>query len=316
MHHNKSDKIEWLEYKSKIKQQYEISDLGRVSHILGMRVSYENKKLSIDQSIYVSEKLNLFNMIKCREKSVPESSEKLVDASENELLNDEQVKIYRGIVGSLIYASISTRPDITHAVNMLSRYMSKSGVEHMNAARRLLRYLQGSMNYGLVYQCDERLTSDIKITGYCDSDWGGDQIDRKSTTGYCVFINNNLISWNTKKQPTVALSSAEAELMAIVDVIKEIKWMEQLLSELEYKMILPIDIFIDNQSAIKMAENDVEHDRTKHIDIKYHFMKDEIKAGKIKLSWISTDKQLADVFTKALGSNQFIKIRDQMMKRL
>jgi hypothetical protein len=305
------DKQEWNGYLLTLKQTYEVSDLGRVHHILGMRINYNvNKNLIIDQELYVKDKLKAFNMSECKHFSTPETAVKLINATENELLAPDNN--YRSITGSLIYLAISTRPDITHGVNMLSRHMSKPGITHLNAAKRVLRYLQGTKSYGLHYQ-NNFTQREVNLTGYCDSDWAGDVEDRKSTTGYCVFINNNIVSWNTKKQQTIALSTAEAELMALVEVIKEVKWMKELLIELHFDVVSPIEIFVDNQSAIKMAQNDVEHDRTKHIDIKYHFIKRETEEKQIKLTWISSNLQLADVFTKALSSNLFQQHRDSIL---
>ena len=160
---------------------------------------------------------------------------------------------------------------------------------------------------------DEKM---ITITAFSDSDWGGDRDGGKSTSGYCVFVNGNLISWMTKKQPTVALSSAEAEYMAAVEVVKEVMWLQQLLEEVHYKVKQPTEVFIDNQSAIAIAKDDVQHERTKHINIKYHFVKEEVKNENIKLIYIPTEKQRADIFTKALGANLFVKFRNEMMKQL
>ena len=319
--YNKRDKNEWLQYKQQLMTKYEVSDLGRVNHILGMKVSFNGDKICIDQHVYVKEKLNEFNMHECKMMKTPEQSGvKLVEAAENEKLDDKYTKMMRGIVGSVMYASVSTRPDITHAVNMVARFMAKPGHHHLIAAKCILRYLQGTQHLGLVYQKDERMKDDgdkktVTVTGYCDSDWGGDLVTRKSTTGYCVFVNNNLVSWNTKKQQTVATSSAEAEVMASVEVVKEVKWLQQMLSELGFIVKTPTIVFCDNQSAIRISEKDVQHDRTKHIDIKYHFVKDELRSKNIEMKYISTDKQLADIFTKGLSSTVFVRLRDELMKQ-
>lgn len=165
----------------------------------------------------------------------------------------------------------------------------------------MMRYLSGTPMLGLHYGNNSSNERDVVITAYCDADWGGDKADRKSTTGYCVYVNNNLISWNTKKQPTVALSSAEAELMAIVEVVKEVKWMSAVLTEMNYNVHTPITIM----SAIKIAQHDVEHDRTKHIDIKHHFVRDEINNKHIEVKWVRSEQQVADIFTKTLSPTLF-----------
>jgi hypothetical protein len=319
--YQRCDRDEWIAYKNVMKKQYDVSDLGRVHHILGMRVTFDDKKLYIDQQVYVNEKLRQFDMDRCRETTIPEASVKLTEAKEDEVLDTNQSEMYRSITGALIYAMTSTRPDIAHAVNMLSRYMQKPGSTHLDAAKRVLRYLQGTQTHGLMYQekkIDEKQSDEkmITITAFSDSDWGGDRDGGKSTSGYCVFVNGNLISWMTKKQPTVALSSAEAEYMAAVEVVKEVMWLQQLLEEVHCKVKQPTEVFIDNQSAIAIAKDDVQHERTKHINIKYHFVKEEVKNENIKLIYIPTEKQRADIFTKALGANLFVKFRNEMMKQL
>jgi hypothetical protein len=315
------DENEWNEIKKKLKHKYEISDIGDVKSILGMRITINNNNntICIDQNNYINVKLKQFQMNQCRTLSVPGETLKMKKSDDN---NDyKYINDFRMKVGSLIYAAISTRPDITHAVNIASRYMSNPDQTHMNAVNKILRYLNESNNYGLMYKDNEininnNNDNELTIFGYCDADWGGDINDRTSTTGYCTFIDDNLISWNTKKQQTVAISTAEAEYMAAVEVTKELLWLKQLLNELNYEIKLPIKIYIDNLSAIYIAQHDVQHDRTKHIDIKYHFIKQYVEEKIIELEWISTEKQLADIFTKALGKNLFTKFRNKLMKRI
>lgn len=259
-------------------------------------------------------------MNNCKSSSTPETLDKLIkNTDKNNVENENE---YRSIVGSLIYAAISTRPDINHAVNMVSRHMHEPNASHMVAAKKILRYLKDNNELGLVYKNhnenkkNENKKNEVNIEGYCDADWGGDLDDRKSTTGYCVFINGNLVSWYTHKQPTVALSSAESELMGSTDIVKEIKWIKQILEEMNYIVKTPIIINIDNQSAMKIAENDVDHARTKHIDIKYHFIKNEIDDKIIQLKWVPTEKQVADIFTKGLGFVTYNKFKNMLVSKV
>jgi hypothetical protein len=315
--YDKRDSVEYLQYKRQLMSKYEVSDLGRVNHILSMRVVMEKDKLCIDQHAYVIEKMNEFNMHECAVMDTPESGGKLVEATDEERLIDRDVSALRSIIGSLQYASVCTRPDITHAVNKVARFMAKGSKQHLVAAKRILRYLQGTQHLGLVYQKDASMKNDgaLTVTGYCDSDWGGDLVDRRSTTGYCVFVNGNLVSWNTKKQTTVATSSAEAEVMASAALVSEIKWLILILEELGFVVNKPITVYCDNQSAISISENDVKHDRSKHIDIKYHFVHDEIVQKNIEMKYIRTADQLADIFTKGLGATVFVRLRDQLMRQ-
>jgi len=314
--HVKEDEIEYNEIINKLKNKYEMTDLGEISHILGMRVRRVDNTLYIDQKTYIDDKLKQFDMSNCKSSTTPESLDKLTKNTDKTKIENEE--LYRSIVGSLIYASVSTRPDITHAVNMLSRYMHEPNATHMIAAKRILRYLKDNSDLGLVYtnnyyNINNKNDNEICIEAFCDADWGGDLDDRKSTTGYCVFINGCLVSWYTHKQPTVALSSAEAELMGAVDVVKEIKWMQQMLHEMNYKVKTPVIVNIDNQSAMKIAENDVDHSRTKHIDIKNHFIKNEINDKNIELKWVATENQIADIFTKGLAYPTYNKLRNMLV---
>ena len=208
-----------------------------------------------------------------------------------------------------MYLSLSTRPDISYIVNKLSRYSSNPGQKHMEAVLHVLRYVKHTLHYALKYEHTEQSSSigdkhlqkrEITIEAYCDADWAADIDERKSTTGYIIFMNNCPIIWNSMKQKTVALSSAEAEYMAISAVCQEVKWIQQLLCELQYDINLPVNIHCDNESAIAISKNDKKHQRTKHIDIRHHYIRDLQKEGTIQVNWISTKDQIADVLTKVV----------------
>jgi hypothetical protein len=320
-HHD--DRNEWLNDKQKLKSKYELSELGELNHILGMKItsslsSNSTRKLIISQDSYIQDKLDLFNFDQCNTVTAPEiksSSSTSTSSSSTRSLTENEVHTYKMMVGSLIYASISTRPDITHATNMVARSMSAPSLDNLTQVKRIFRYLSGSRSLGLLYSSplSHNHQQAVEITGYCDSDWGGDKSDGKSTTGFCTKINGNLISWQTKKQPTVAQSSAEAEYMAINDVAKEIMWIRMILTELHVKIITPTIIYCDNQPAIRISKNDSDHDRTKHINIKHYYIKELINEGHIDLKWISTHHQLADIFTKGLAAPTFTTLRAQLM---
>ena len=224
-------------------------------------------------------------------------------------------KPYNSLIGSLLYASISTRPDISHAVNVLSRFLKNPGEKHWIAGKRVLRYLKGTTSFGLKYDGKTNYDDQFKITAFTDADWAGDINDRKSTTGFIIKINECVINWISKKQSTVALSTAEAEYMSISAAIQEVIWINQLMNELGFNVIKPMIVYSDNQSAIAMSNNDVHHNRTKHIDIRHHFIRDIIKQGNVTLDWISTQDQVADILTKPLVSTLFEKLRNQIMMK-
>jgi hypothetical protein len=325
----RNDRDEWKNDKRKLKEKYDLTEMGQVKQILGMRVTkLNNNSLMLDQALYVNDKLKMFGFDNAKHVSTPEvemrkmigtkimRDDSIYESDNNESdLSDSEINTCRVEIGSLIYASVSTRPDITHATNIVSRYMTNPTKMSVVMIKRILRYLAGVPHLGLIYDNKSNNSDgEVIISGYCDADWGGDLVDRKSTTGYCTFINNNLISWNSKKQRTVALSSTEAEYMAINEVAKELMWLRIILKEMNVKVKTPSILYVDNQSAIKISENDTEHDRTKHIDIRYYFIRDLISSGEMKLRWVSTGEQLADIFTKPLGGTIFTNLRDILMK--
>jgi len=195
--------------------------------------------------------------------------------------------------------------------------MSNPSQFNMTMIRRVFRYLNGKKNMGLKYDNNNNNNNNnVSISGYCDADWGSEKSDRKSLTGYCTFINKNLISWATRKQQTVALSSAEAEYMGISELVKELMWLRILLKEMNMNVETPSIIYVDNQAAKKISENDSDHDRTKHIDIRHYFIRDLINNNEIKLEWVSSNNQLADIFTKAVGRNIFATLREKLMSNI
>ena len=323
------DEEEWEKYKAEFMSVYKMKDLGDAEWILGMRVTRNRKEKSIvlDQEVYITKLLEQFNMTDSKPVSAPaDNSQRLSDAdSPITSLERKQMQYipYRSLVGGLMYAAISTRPDITQSVNMISRYMQNPGQAHWVAGKRILRYLNGTRKLGLLYDGTIQSTLDkviqngyrLNISAYTDADWGGDLDERKSTTGYIIKVNNCVVSWVSKKQSTVALSTAEAEYMAISAAVQEIKWVTQLLDELNYQQAeIPV-LYSDNKAAIAISENDVNHSRAKHIDIKHHFVREAIKMKKIRIEWVDTTKQLADINTKALNGVVFVRLRDQMMKK-
>ncbi|XP_067132609.1 uncharacterized protein [Centruroides vittatus] len=198
-----------------------------------------------------------------------------------------------------------TRPDIAHIVSHLSKYNNAFDRTHWKAVKRVFKYLKGTADVVLSYERN----GEIDIVGFCDADYASDEDDRKSYSGYCFKIGNNLVSWSSCKQTTVSLSTCEAEYVAITEASKEAIWLKSLLREVlsgELKTETTC-IFSDNQAAICLANGEGSHKRAKHIDIKLHFVKDLVSEGKIKLKHISTENMPADVLTKALGPNKHKK---------
>jgi hypothetical protein len=210
---------------------------------------------------------------------------------------------YRNLIGCLMYATLCTRPDLCTAVNLLSRYQNKNNKLLWQYLKRVLRYIKGTIELKLTYK---RTDYNEILTGYVDADWGNNEIDRRSTTGYIFkLFQSCLICWNTKRQTSVAASSTEAEYMAMYEAVREALWLKSLLTSIKLEISKPIILFEDNNSSIAIANNPVYHKRSKHIDIKYHFTREQVEMKTITLKYISTGEQLADIFTKQVPAEKF-----------
>jgi hypothetical protein len=216
---------------------------------------------------------------------------------------------YRSIVGSLRYL-VNTRPDIAYAVGIASRYMEEPRASHWAAIKQILRYLSGTANYGCIYR--KQHTADAKLVGYSDSDLAGDIDDRKSTSGSVFLLGTNLVTWMSQKQRVVALSSCEAEYIASSNAACQGIWLSRVLGELLGVQAPKVKLLVDNKSAIALSKNPVHHDRSKHIDTRYHFIRQCVERGEVEIDHVSTTAQLADILTKALGRVRFSELRQQL----
>ena len=277
---------------SDISKRFKIVDIGDAKWILAMKLEKENGTIHIDQEKYLNDVLERFQMEECKVMNTPV----VVDNSDNNIQFDNQT-LYMSLVGSLIYLSVVSRPDISYAVGKVSQKMANPTQNDWIAAKRILRYLKKDKRLGPTYSRNGSLT----LVGYSDSDWGGDVETRKSTSGYVFTLGGAAISWTSKKQSTVALSSTEAEYMALCAAIQEAVYLRLLLSDLGYTQNEPTLIYQDNQGSIAMAKNAIISRRTKHVDIKYHYVREMIEAGQIRLEYIPTDKMVADCLTKPVG---------------
>lgn len=212
---------------------------------------------------------------------------------------------FKSLIGGLRYL-VHTRPDLAYSVGVVSRFMEKPTSMHLNAAKRILRYVKGTMDFGLIYTKNDE---NNVVIGYSDSDLAGNVEDRKSTGGMVFYLNKNLITWNSQKQRCVALSSCEAEFMAATAASCQAIWLRKLLSQITGIYIQPMTLFIDNKSAIDLAKNPVFHGRSKHIDIRFHFIRECIANGDIVVKHVCTEEQRADSLTKALSATRFEQMR-------
>ncbi|CAJ2668729.1 unnamed protein product [Trifolium pratense] len=216
--------------------------------------------------------------------------------------------LYKQIVGSLRYLC-NSRPDLSFAVGVVSRFVDTPKQSHLTAVKRIMRYVQGTMNYGILFpRCVNNAVD--KLEGFSDSDWCGDRVDRRSTTGYIFKYLNAPISWCSRKQPVIALSSCEAEYIACAFAACQGLWLESLLKDIGIDLTEPIQLLVDNQSAINLARNPISHGRSKHIETRFHFIRFQVAAKKIVLSHCSTE--IHDILTKGLKHDRFIGLRNKI----
>jgi len=223
----------------------------------------------------------------------------------------EDINSYQQQIGSLMYLTTKTRPDLAFSIGLLARYMANPGPEHWKTLERLWAYVYTTKNIGLYYQSTSELPT---LIGYTDADWGGDLATRRSTTAYIYLFMGGPLSWTSKLQRTVALSSCEAEYMAIKEAIKENLFIRSILNEIA--PILEVgtykDLYTDSNSAIELAKHASKHNRTKHIDIQYHFIREKVKSNDINLLYIPTTKQLANSLTKPVDQRELSVFKDQI----
>ena len=295
--------------KTALSRKFEIKDLGKLNYFLGVEVEQqENKSIWIGQPVYTKNLLETSGMQDCKPASTPvDISSKLTKATDDDECIDQQK--YQSAIGSLMYLSVSTRPDISYAVSSPARFSSKPKKEHWTALKRLLRYLRGTLKHGILYTKD----GSNACVGYADADWAGDINDRKSTSGYVFLVSGGAVSWKSQKQKCVALSTAEAEYIAMASAAQESVWLRQLMAELTNSSVAeaPTLIYEDNQSAIAMTKNPQFHGRAKHIDIKNHFIREQVAQGTITLEYCPTLEMIADILTKGLSREPFCKLREK-----
>jgi hypothetical protein len=257
--------------KKSLTKRFEMTDLGECSFYLGMEIKRDrrNKTIWLSQKGYLSKVLADFKMKDSKPAATPMDVSKLPAATEQDHSSEGDKHWYSSAIGSLMYLMLSTRPDIAFAVSCLSRFMAKPTSAHMTAVKRVFQYLNGTQDLELVYCGDMQ-----PLMGYTDADWAGDLTTQHSTSGYIFNLGSGAISWSSKQQPTVALSSCEAEYMGETQATKEAIWLRQLLGELlgQGEQLTATVIFGDNQGAIALARNPQFHARTKHIDVQHHFV--------------------------------------------
>jgi hypothetical protein len=215
--------------------------------------------------------------------------------------------IYRSLIGCLMYLT-ATRPDIMHAVSLLSRFMHCASEVHFKAAKRVVRYIKGTLSYGIQFSCIEN----FDLQGYADSDWAGSCDDMKSTSRYCFSFGSRIFSWCSKKQEVIAQSTAEAEYVAATAAANQVLWLRKILADLDMEQKKATRVNVDNQAAIAISNNPIFHGKTKHFKLKYYFLREVQKNEEIQLIYCRTEDQLADILTKPLSKTRFEILRNKI----
>jgi len=300
-----SNKAMVNQFMQEMETKFEMSDLGEMSYFLGMEIHQATAGIFISQRKYAWDILKRFKMERC--KSVPTPLVHNEKISKFERGDKADPTVYRSLIGSLLYLT-ATRPDLMFAASLLSRFMQAPSQVHLGVAKRTLRYIKGTADYGIWFKREEQ----GQLMGYSDSDWAGSVDDMKSTSGYAFTLGSGMFSWNSKKQEVVAQSSAEAEYIAAAGATNQALWLRKILRDLEQNDIEATVIKVDNKSAISMAKNPVQHGRSKHINVKFHAIRQAEKDGEVQLVHCSSDQQIADIMTKALPKGKFEVLRAKL----
>ncbi|KAK6163564.1 hypothetical protein DH2020_000428 [Rehmannia glutinosa] len=287
--------------------KFEMSMMGELTFFLGLQVKQLKDGTFISQTKYTRDLMKKFGMKEKSSVKIPMNTSVKMDMDVDGKAVDQTR--YRALIGSLLYLTANI-PDITFVVGVCARFQSVPKESHMTAAKRILRYLKGCQEVGLWYPKYPK-EREFKLMGYSDSNYVGCRIDRKSTSDTCQMLGNRLISWFSKKPNSIATSTAEAEYIATGSCCAQILWMRQQLRDYDADE-KEIPIMCDNTSAIATTQNPVLHSRTKHIDVRYHFIRDHVEKKDITLEYISTEKQLADIFTKPLCESRFEELKNEL----
>ena len=293
------------EIKKLLKMKFNMKDLVPISWFLGIEFTQTEGLITMSQSKYLLSKLEKFGLDNAKPRSTP-CELAGYDSDNFEIDNNLN---FGEMTGSLIYAMVCTRPDLSWVVTKLSQHLSDPSSADFITMKHVFRYILGTVNYQLNFR---KSKNGLQFIGYSDANWGSSVVDRRSTSGYYFMLNESgpVIFWKSKKQPTVALSSCESEYMALCSAVQEAMYLERLLNDVLKSSFSPVTIFVDNQGTIALSKNPVHHNRSKHIDIKYHFIRENVKDEKVNLIYVPTDKNIADMLTKPSSKLKLMIFRD------
>eukprot|EP00253_Pinus_taeda_P002650 PITA_02650 len=288
-----------------MQKEFEMSLVGELTYFLGLQVQQNKDGIFLSQTKYLKQILKKYGMQDSKPACTPMVTGCSISANDESVVVHQQT--YKSMINSLLYLT-STRADIMHAVGIVGRFQENPKEAHLQAVKRIFKYLQGTQNFGLWYPRDTYLT----LHAYTDVDWARSVDDRKSTSDGAFFMGSRLVSWFNKKQSSIALSTAEVEYVAVASCCKQILWMMQTLQDIQITCTPPISILCDNTSAISISKNLVMHSKTKNIPIKYHFLREQVLEQKVKLEYVPSKEQVADIFTKPLPRETFEYLRQKL----
>ena len=300
-----TDLVEINAFKAHLHHVFGIKDLGLLHFFLGFEVGYCTDGIMLTQAKFTRELITDSGITQYKHVATPLPLNLKLHVDTGELFEDPA--LYRALVGKLNFLT-HTRPDLAYSVQTLSQFMHSPRIQHFDALQHVLHYVASTAGQGLILNGTNALT----LKAYSDSDWAACPNTRRSISGYLLLLGNSPISWKSKKQSTVSKYSSEAEYRAMASAASEVTWLVRLLTELGIDKLTPITLYCDNQSAVHIARNPVFHERTKHIDIDCHFTRDKVMEGLIQLSYLPSQNQLADLFTKILPSPQFNELKSKL----
>lgn len=288
-----------------LSNKFSMKNLGDIHYFLGIQAQSHDTGLFLNQTTYAQEILYEAGMASTN--PIPTPLPIRLDAAFKDTTLFPDPTYFRSIAGKLQYLTL-TRPDIQFAVNFVCQRMHSPTMSDFSLLKRILRYIRGTFAFGLHLYKD----SSLSLTSYSDSDYAGCQITRRSTTGFCVFLGSNIVSWCAKRQPTVSRSSTEAEYRALAYTAAELTWINSLLRDLRVPQPAPALLQCDNLSAVHLSANPGFHSRSKHVEVDYHYIRERVALGVIEIQHIPAALQVADIFTKSLPRRSFTDLRTKL----
>jgi hypothetical protein len=292
------------EFREMMTKEFEMSMIGELSYFLGLQIKQMKNGTFVSQGKYIKDMLKKFGMEDAKGISTPIGTSGSLDKDLSGNMMDQ--KMYRSMIGSLLYVTAS-RSDVMFSVCMCARFQASPRESHLKATKRILRYLKHTQDVGLWYL----KSANFELIGYSDSDYAGDKVERRSTLGTCQLLGRSLVSWSSKKQNSISLSTTKVEYVTAGSCCAQILWMKATLKNFGIKF-KQVPLLCGNESVVKLTNNPVQHQRTKHIDVRHHFIRDHQQKGDICIESVGTNDQLADIFTKPLDEKKFCKLRNEL----